>query len=155
MLVLTLCLGGCQTDNLTAKQRQELSSLNYPKASGPEINKDIVVTRDGDRINLVNRTPRTYDNMELWLNRRYVSKVKKIAIGTHNPFDLSTFINLYDQPFPTAQFLAPDKAADLVSAELYNPKTKKKYSLVVLEPLQIENAARARGQSVNKINNGY
>jgi hypothetical protein len=42
---------------------------------------DIQVFRDGPRIEIVNSTPRSYRDFDLWINQRYVRHVDGLAAG--------------------------------------------------------------------------
>ncbi len=109
----------------------ELSTLRYPgqSAYGPDL--DIVITRDGSDIRLINRTARSYEGLQLWLNQQYVQDAQQIAIGENPQLQLPTFINRHGEPFPTARFLQPERARPVISAELYDPKAQVRYRLTV------------------------
>lgn len=106
----------------------------YPQqaAQGPDL--DIVVVRHGDNIRLVNRTPRTYDNMELWLNQTYVRPIDHVAIGQDNVIALPEFINAYGEPYPVGSFLRPDRSRQLVLAEFHDREHGLRHRLVVQPP---------------------
>jgi hypothetical protein len=69
--------------------------------------------------------------VHLWLNQQYVARIDRIAIGANNRFSLKRFVNRHGEGFPTAEFLAPDEARPVVSAELYDPETKRRHRLNV------------------------
>jgi len=133
LMILTASLG-CQADRgtaLDAESVDRLSRLPYPKDAdyGPDL--DIVVTKSRLQAIVSNRTPRTYHDVELWLNRQYVQEIDTIEIGGGNRFPLTSFINKHTEPFPTPGFLRPDTGAPVVLAELYDPATKLRNRLVV------------------------
>ncbi len=134
-LLLVVCLLpiGCEqpppiVDGPTA---EALAALRYPgKAEyGPDL--DIVVVRKGTAISLTNRTARTYEGMQLWLNQQYVRNLDPITIGTNEALPLKSLINRHQEAFPVGSFLQPDLARPVISAELYDPAANIRYRLTV------------------------
>ncbi len=141
LLVAVICglgaaamLPGCSTQHLDSPQAVELAKLKYPEEAqvGPAL--DIVVSTSGNDLRLANRTPRRYENMQLWLNRQYVRRVDAVVIGTDNEFSLPSFINSFREPFPTGGLLSPDERRPVVLAELYDPASNVRYPLTVAQP---------------------
>ncbi len=129
MLGLSACTQDLPTlDESTASA---LSALRYPGKSeyGPDL--DIVVVREGSMIRLTNRTARSYEGMELWLNQQYVQQADWIIIGGNPDIHLATLINRHREPFPTGTFLQPDRARPVISVELYDPTGNVRYRLTV------------------------
>lgn len=129
--LLAVTITGC----VTAKHRRVAEpSGPYPgdATEGPAL--DVVVTRERDQIRLVNRTPRTYDDLQLWLNAQYVAPVDRVAIGGDNVMRLPGFINGFGEAYPVGSFLRPERSAKLVLAELYDPHAKLRHKLVVQPP---------------------
>ncbi|MBI1337553.1 MAG: hypothetical protein GC164_11390 [Phycisphaera sp.] len=128
LALLLLCFtAGCQYGNgftwfnpagPDEQTRKELAAMVYPSDAPVGQSLDIITQRDGSSITLDNRTPRSYENAQLWLNEQYVSLVGKITIGRDNRFTLTKFINMHGESFPVAGFLAPDRAFPVVSAVL-------------------------------------
>lgn len=113
------------------EERQRLARLDYPADAehGPDL--DIVVRRDGRHATLINRTPRTYRDVRIWLNQQYVRELAFIDIGPANKLDLTRWINEHREPFPVGTLLAPDKAFPVVLAELIDPATGLRHRLLV------------------------
>lgn len=128
-----LGLPGCAQDQpvLDDPTASALAALRYPGKSphGPDL--DIIVTREGSAIRLTNRTARSYEGMQLWLNQQYVHEPQQVAIGGNQDMQLATFINRHREPFPTGTFLQPDLARPVISAELYDPVGNVRYRLTV------------------------
>lgn len=99
---------------------------------GPDL--DVVVVRSGGQIELVNRTPRAYESVVLWLNGQFVRPVDRVAIGSNPGLPLREFVNGYGEGFPTGSFLRPERSAVLVLAELYDPQVNVRHRLVVQPP---------------------
>lgn len=108
-----------------------LSKMRFPKAAPTGDDWDIIILRDGASIELVNRTASSYRDFYLWLNRRYVSQIELIQIGTGNRVQLSQFIDQHRQSFPVGAILAPDKARPLICADLFDQTTGRRHRLVV------------------------
>lgn len=144
--ILTITAGGCSTFTApSAKERHALSLLAYPGKAKLGKNLDIMAVRHGSSVQLVNRTDKPLHDVQLWINQQYVRQIKTLAIGTDNRYALGSFVNQHEQTFPTGWLLAPEKSADLVLAEVYNPRTNRRYRLLVQDPMQIDKKARGRG----------
>lgn len=111
---------------------KRLAALDYPEgAPYGEDYLDILLVREGNQIQLVNRTPNSYSGMQLWLNRQWVRDAGNIQIGTGNTRRLTDFINRYEEPYPVGTFFNPDQTQILVLAELYNPAENTRHRLLV------------------------
>ncbi len=102
----------------TAEQRRNLAQLSYPADAPDAAPADVVVRREGATIRLINRTAAPTSPGVLWLNEQYAGYVEPLAIGPGNVMPLHAFVNKHGETFPTGTFLAPDKAAPVLSAEL-------------------------------------
>ncbi len=131
--VTFLTLPGCEQDQpvLDDPTAKALAALRYPGLSeyGPDL--DVIVTRSGSHVQLVNRTATSYPGMQLWLNQQYVQQAETIDIGDNPRVHLATFINRHREPFPTGTFLQPDRARRVISMELYDPTANIRYRLTV------------------------
>ncbi len=128
-----LCgFGGCTASpKIDATEVRQRAAMRYPEEAEAGEPLDIVAVRDGDRLRLINRTPRTYGAVELWLNHEYVGIVDHIRIGTDNTAHLPDFINRHGESFPTGSFLRPERSRPLVTAEIYDPTTDTRRALIV------------------------
>lgn len=118
-----------------AKLAAELSRLVYPGQAPLGADLDVLVIRDGKHLTLANREPRSMDNVQIWLNQQWVTKVSRLSIGSQNRLDLRHFVNHYGEQYPTEGFLQPERSLRLVLAELYDPATNQRHRLSVqLEP---------------------
>lgn len=135
LLLLVLLPGaGCSTyrDSTASLQTaQRLSALDYPADApyGPDL--DVLVVRSNADIRLVNRTPRNYSAMQLWLNQQWVADSGLVQIGTDNTRLLTDFVNRLREPYPVGTLLNPEKTYPLVLAELYNPAEGVRHRLIV------------------------
>lgn len=133
LCLISLTLAGCAAPEpvLDDPTADALSALRYPGRStyGPDL--DIVLTREGSKIRLTNRTARSYTGLQLWLNQQYVQHADRVAIGPNPQMKLATFINRHREPFPTGSFLQPERAKPVISAELYDPVADVRYRVLV------------------------
>jgi hypothetical protein len=141
LLLLTgtlLSLPACNTLGLGHSPDQDrieqLSKLVYPKDSERGQDLDILVIRKGASLTFVNRTPRVYNNVEIWLNQQYVQTVSRIDIGQtsqNSDYNLASFFNRHAEPYPIGSFLTPEKNMQLLVAELFDPATGLRHHLLV------------------------
>jgi hypothetical protein len=129
--LLACGLSGCGTGIITAEQPDRLAATPYPKAAPLGDDLDILIIRHGWDIQLVNRTPRSYRDVQLWLNQQYVGDVNRIQIGAQNSVPLSDFVNSHREAYPVGGFLDPDRGYPLVLAELFTPTDGKRHRLLV------------------------
>lgn len=102
----------------------------YPRNAAYGDDLDIVVNQARHSVSLLNREPRAFNNMQLWLNQQYVATIPQIPIGHGPSVDLISFKNRHDETFPEPAFLKPEKGYPVVSAELFNPDTGKRHRLL-------------------------
>jgi hypothetical protein len=79
---------------------------------------DIEVIREGKGIRLDNRSTHAYQNVQLWLNQQYGADITAVPIGRGELISLHSFVNQYNEQYPTAKFLYPDNDKPLVMADL-------------------------------------
>ncbi|MEM8782148.1 MAG: hypothetical protein AAGE65_04745 [Planctomycetota bacterium] len=131
--IATVCVGllGCtllQACGATlpvgsAEQRERLAALRYPADARQGEPLQLEAIRDGKHLRFINREPREFRRVTLWLNQQYAGVAERIAPGSYenvgsNSVPLGAFINRYGEPFPTGNFLAPDDTQALVSVEM-------------------------------------
>lgn len=129
--VLLSTLGGCGAINefldstrfpLLSREGKRLPEPRVPRVYpvkaevGGQL--DIEVLRSGKGIVLENRTVRSYENVELWLNQEFGGPLEEIELGRNDRLALLSFTNRYAERYPTARFLQPDADRPLVLAEL-------------------------------------
>lgn len=135
LLILMLSIPACAPKK--AKPVPErvalLAQLPYPDQTPVQGDLDILVERKGGKLKLINRTPRTFENVQIWLNHEYVAVVSAVAIGPNNLYDVKQFVNQHRQMFPVAGFLSPDRAFPVVLTELYDPASSQRYRLTVVK----------------------
>lgn len=137
--LLSLSLIGCGTaanlglidpkpDRAVAEQ---VSDLRYPGSSDFGGDLDIVLEVDGSKLRLVNRSPKAFDDVELWLNKQYVRVVNDIPVGDELKLPLRNFVDKHGRSYPYRTFLTPERGKRLVLGEIYDPKTGERHRLLV------------------------
>ncbi|MEX0655369.1 MAG: hypothetical protein WD534_05740 [Phycisphaeraceae bacterium] len=133
-LTVTLALlPACSTSTFVDTDRaRHLAALPYPDDAERAPDRDILVQRDGGQIRIINRSAQPFDNVQLWVNRQYVAELDRIDIGTDNRVSLRGLVNRFQEAFPTAGPLTPDRTEPVTSAELYDPATGQRHRLTVM-----------------------
>ena len=90
----------------------------YPQQLPLEQPIDIEVVRTGNAVRLVNRSVRSYENVEIWLNQDYGARLNRVPVGASQSIDLESFVNQYGELYPIGKFLTPDRDLALVMAEI-------------------------------------
>ena len=101
----------------------------YPEQAALGADLDMIVTQGRGILKVDNRTPRSFKDVQLWLNLQYVAQVT-IHIGSGNPAPLTEFRNKHGEHFPIAGFLTPDKGFPILSCILFDPATGRRHRLV-------------------------
>lgn len=132
-VVALALLFGCadRQPNLPHEQVRQLAAIPYPADAQWGEDLDIIVVHQGAVVQLVNRTPRDYENVRLWFNQQYVRPVERLEIGPNNLVDLRKAVNEHGQAYPVGSFLKPDQRAVLVQAELFDPGAGVRHRLIV------------------------
>jgi len=135
-----LTLSACASSKvLTDTHAIALSQLTYPNDAEHAPDQDIEVFRVRDKLRVINRSTRTFTNVQLWLNQQWVTDIDHIDVGTGkhgglvtaNEFVLDSFVDQYRRPYPVGTLLSPDKTQQLVFAEIFVPEEGKRYRLAV------------------------
>jgi hypothetical protein len=124
-----LYLPGGGTNPVPNSPRSARPWRPYPAQAELGADLDIVVSQAAGVVHLVNRTPKSYRNVQLWLNDQYGAKVT-VEIGPGNRFALTRFINEHAEHFPIAGILTPDKGFPILSCILFDPATGKRHRLL-------------------------
>jgi hypothetical protein len=86
-LTVTLALAGCQT----VRSDPSKATRQYPFWLKQGETLPIQVLPDGESMIIVNATPRSFDNVDIWLNERYVLHVDRIAPGENKRLAMADF----------------------------------------------------------------
>lgn len=103
MLVLlppVLALGAC----ITPITDPAVATRPYPRELHTTGTVDIQVFRDGERLTIVNSTARSYDEVDLWLNQRWMHHVAALPAGATVDLSLKHFHDAFGQSFQAGGF---------------------------------------------------
>lgn len=124
--------GGAETAGAGTSREAQLAALSYPADARHGDDIDVLVIPASQHITLVNRTTAPLSDVQLWLNQQYVGIIERLGVGERVQYSLSGFINEHGESFPTAGFLAPDRALRLVHAEVFDPADGTRRRVIVL-----------------------
>ena len=139
IMVAAGLVGGCAGVVVDPKDVAELKALPYPESAplGDDL-RVIVVQHNGllggGTVKLTNITPRSYHDIQLWLNQQYVAKIKDLPVaigGKSEDISLDQFIDKHGRPYPTGKFLKPELAFPIVLAEVFDPVSGRRHRLLV------------------------
>ena len=124
---------GCSVaePTLPAPKVKQLANLTYPADAERGKDLDIVISRDGSTITLVNRTSRSHMNVRLWINQQYVAEIAHLPVGKPTKIATGHLINRYHEALPEGGALQPDKSRPIISAELHDPHQDRVWPLYV------------------------
>ena len=102
----------------------------YPKDAALGEDYDVVATQTREELELTNRCPRSFKNVQVWLNQQYVAEVAQISIGPDNRIPLRRFVNEHGEHFPVAGLLTPDKGFPVISCIMFDPGSGQRHRLL-------------------------
>ena len=102
----------------------------YPEDAALGEDYDIVATQTREELQLANRCPRSFKNVQVWLNHQYVARAAKIDIGSGNRIPLRRFVNEHGEHFPVAGLLTPDKGFPVISCIMFDPGSGRRHRLL-------------------------
>jgi len=76
----------------------------YPAHLHRSESVDIQVFREGQQLELVNATARSYADFDLWVNQRFVRHVKALPAGGRVSLSLKSFYDELGEPFRAGGF---------------------------------------------------
>ncbi len=89
-VLITLALAGCAAPRYYPSRAGE----PYPRHRHSTETADVQVFRDGTELELVNATPHTFNDFNLWINQRYVRHIDSLPAGARQRYSLWDF---YDE----------------------------------------------------------
>ncbi|MAX23753.1 MAG: hypothetical protein CMJ19_04540 [Phycisphaeraceae bacterium] len=109
-----------------------LWSLKYP-ASKEQFagDLDMTVIQDRKSIKITNRTVKTYNDVQVWVNQRYVTRVDSIPAGKTTSVALKLLMNQYGEKYPVPGLFRPDRSFPALLVELVEPNTNQRHRLIV------------------------
>ena len=86
-MILLALLAGCFPKRYNPAKATKM----YPEELGQSEVVDVQVSRSGDRMTIVNGTAIDFKDIDLWLNRRYMRHIDRIAPGDTLVLDMGSF----------------------------------------------------------------
>jgi hypothetical protein len=109
-----------------------LWSLKYPSAKEQFAGDlDMTVIQDRKSVKITNRTVKTYKDVQVWVNQRYVTRVDAIPAGKTTTVALKKLMNQYGEKYPTPGIFRPDRSFPALLVEVYEPDTNQRHRLIV------------------------
>ncbi|MFG0247904.1 MAG: hypothetical protein ACF8OB_03380 [Phycisphaeraceae bacterium JB051] len=109
-----------------------LWSLKYPAAKEQFAGDlDMTVIQDRKSIKITNRTVKTYKDVQVWVNQRYVTRVDAIPAGKTTSVALKSLMNQYGEKYPVPGIFRPDRSFPALLVELVEPNTNQRHRLIV------------------------
>jgi hypothetical protein len=97
-MALLAVLAGC----VVMRGDPELAASPYPQERHTTTVLPMQVFRDGDSLEIVNATARSYRDIDVWVNQRYVRRVATLPAGARLRLSLPEFIDERGDRFPSA-----------------------------------------------------
>ena len=98
---------------------------------------DIQVFREGQMLELVNATARSYNDFDLWVNQRFVRHVKALPAGRTVRLSLTSFYDELGEPFRAGGFF---RTAEPMPVRLVEIQTGAEEPMIGLITIRAEKA---------------
>lgn len=132
-LALAAVLTGCH-GNLYDPQ---MAARPYPRDLHTTNVADIHVFRDGTTLEIVNSTPHSYQNFDLWVNQRYVAHVDQMAAGQTIRLSLWDFRDEFGDGFNAGGFFRTRPATPVRMVEIQAGPQQPMIGLVAIRAEEI------------------
>lgn len=88
---VVLAMGGCFPKRYNAAQ----ATIPYPSELGQGETINVQVTRDGDEMVIVNGTAIDFNDIDIWLNQRYLHHVNQLGPGATVRISMGDFWDVW------------------------------------------------------------
>jgi hypothetical protein len=109
----------------------------YPRELHGSAIADMHVFRDGESIELVNSTARSYEDFDLWVNQRYVHHVESLPAGKTVELSLWNFKDEYGNCFNAGGFFRTYEPTPVRMVEIQTKPEEKTIGLVTIRREEI------------------
>ncbi len=99
-VVVVICCTGCERKMYDPSW----ATRPYPRELHTTATIDVQVFRNDTKLQLVNFTPRSYSNFDLWINQRYVTHVESLPAGGSIELSLWDFYDEFGDRFNAGGF---------------------------------------------------
>ena len=108
------------------------ASRPYPRDLHTTHTVDIQVFRDSTSIELVNATPRSYENFELWINQRYRRRIDSLPAGATIKVSLWRFFDERGETLNAGGLLATDLPTPVYLVEIQEAEDQPLVGLIAI-----------------------
>jgi len=115
MILLALSMASCIQH---AKLSEGTMPRPYPYRAAILRAVDIQVFRDGSDIEIVNHSPHSFAQFDLWINERFVRRIESLPAGQTRRVSLFDFVDEYSDAFHGGGLFAIERADPVVKAEI-------------------------------------
>ncbi len=116
----------------------ELATQPYPRNLHTTTVADIQVFRRGTDIEIVNSTARSYTDINLWVNQRYVLPIDSLAAGTTKRVSLWNFFDEYGERFYAGGFFRTYPATPVRMVEIQTKDDQPMIGLIAIRSEDIK-----------------
>lgn len=95
-----------------------LATRPYPVALDQDRVVDIQVFRDGADLIVVNASPQSFTDFDLWVNRRYMLHVESLAAGQSGRFNFGDFFDRWGESPIAGGFFRTERPTPIVLVQL-------------------------------------
>ena len=112
----------------------EKATRPYPYDLHRPESVDIQVFREGTKIEIVNSTPNTYRNCDVWVNQRYLRHLETLGAGQTVRLSLFEFYDERGEKFSAGGFFATEPSTPVRMVELQLTEDVPLIGLITVRP---------------------
>ncbi|MDY7107403.1 MAG: hypothetical protein SYC29_02085 [Planctomycetota bacterium] len=115
-----------------------LATRPYPAHLHRAESIDIQVFREGTMLEVVNTTPRSYHDFDLWVNQRFVRHVESLPAGETVRLSLRGFYDELGEPFRAGGFFRTEKPMPVRLVEMQFSEEQPMIGLITIRAEKAE-----------------
>lgn len=131
-LRLSVILGLAVAGGCTTTYHKDKATRYYPRDLHRPESVDIEVFRDGTAIQIVNSTPVSYYDFDLWVNQRFTSHLEMLSAGQTINVSLWDFYDVRGERFSAGGFWQTTPPMPVRMVELQDSETEPMVGLVMV-----------------------
>ena len=109
-----------------------MATRSYPQALSQGDTIQAEAYRDGERLVIVNATPRAYADFDVWINQRYMHHVDEIAAGETLHLDITGFFDAWGETPVPGGFFRTEAPTPIVLVQFQLDRTQPLLGLVTV-----------------------
>jgi hypothetical protein len=126
-VVLALTASGCRQ-----LYKPEMATPAYPQELHTAETIDMQVFRDGESIEIVNATPRSFQDINVWINQRFTQPVDDLPAGGRVRLSIWDFWDLRGERMIGGGFFATDDPTPVILVEIQTSDTEPLLGLITI-----------------------